>query len=80
MEPAVEDMDRTEPTTEETALAESMLALIDARFALETAKSKVPSYTGNLSPRDYYSDELAACDLAVIAYADAVRAVCKGRG
>ena len=48
--------------------ASAVLALIDARKALDRATDSVPSYTGQWSDEDYYEDEQKAYDAAVVEY------------
>lgn len=46
----------------------ALFALIEAKAQLDSAKKKVPDYTGQWSDEDYYEDEQKAYDAAVREY------------
>lgn len=48
--------------------AKAVLALIEAKAQLDSAKKKVPDYTGQWSDEDYYEDEQKAYDAAAVEY------------
>lgn len=58
--------------------AKAILALIDARTELKDAKDRVPRYTGQYSPKDYYQVESINYDRAVAKLYDAVMCINKG--
>jgi len=39
------------------ALAKAIISLVDAEQSLRIEKSKIPSYTGDSDPKDYYAQE-----------------------
>lgn len=55
------------------AYAHALTEFIEADRALEVARGKVPSYTGQWSSKDYYANELERYYRAADALADAAK-------
>ncbi|MCS4088787.1 hypothetical protein [Rhizobium sp. BK176] len=56
-------------------LAEAVERLLETKAELEKARGKVPGYTAQWDPKDYYADAQEDHNRAVDNYADAVRLV-----
>lgn len=60
------------------SLAAAMFRLINAGDALREAVARVPRYTGQWSPEDYYAEEQEEYNRAADGFAAAVRNVIAG--
>lgn len=66
------DHEITPPRASAQALYEAHLSLHEAQQALDAARARVPSYTGQMNAIDYYGDEQEALNRAVDAFEGAL--------